>query len=82
MSAWDHSPQIVGPKLANRRLVGRVCNKTLGVKGEDYLRVGMGLRNRGLAGEFLLTQMMNPSSVSFDSTSPCRRIGSSSDAKI
>lgn len=67
MSAWDHSPQIVGPKLANSRLVGRVCNKTQGGgRGEDYLNLEMGERNGGLAGEFLLTQMMNPSSASFD----------------
>lgn len=51
MSAWDHSPQIVGPKLANRRLVGRVCNKTReegGDREEDYLEVETGLRNGGL----------------------------------
>lgn len=70
----------MGPKLANRMLVGRVCNKTSG--GGIILEVEMGVRNGGLAGEFLLTQMMNPSSASFDLTSPCRRIGSSSDAKI
>lgn len=49
---------------------------------EGLFESGMGVRNGRLAGEFLLTQMMNPSSASFDLTSPCRRTGSSSDAKI
>lgn len=71
----------MGPKLTNRMLVGRFCR---GGGGEErvILKVETGVRNGGLAGEFLLTQMMNPSSASFDLTSPCRRIGSSSDAKI
>lgn len=69
----------MGPKLTNRMLVGRLGG---GGGKRVILKVETGVRNGGLAGEFLLTQMMNPSSASFDLTSPCRRIGSSSDAKI
>lgn len=72
----------MGPKLTNRMLVGRFCGGGGGGGERVILKVETGVRNGGLAGEFLLTQMMNPSSASFDLTSPCRRIGSSSDAKI
>lgn len=48
MSAWDHSPQIVGPKLANSRLVGRVCNKTQGGgEGGGLFELGDGREKRG-----------------------------------